>query len=579
MSFAISDDGFILDGQPTQIISGALHYFRVHPSQWAHRLDQAVALGLNTIETYVAWNFHSSKPGEFRLDGWRDLGAFLDLAAERGLKAIVRPGPYICAEWDNAGLPSWLTASGIKLRTSDPRYLAATKEYFKNVLPIVQSRQVSHGGNVIMVQVENEYGAFGEDKEYLRALADQIRAEGIDVPLCTCDQANEAMLERGSLPELLTTATFGSHSPERLGVLRRFQPNGPLMCMEYWNGWFDSWGQHHHVTDPEEQAEDFAQLLGMGASVNLYMFHGGTNFGLMNGANHKGTYSPITTSYDYDAPLAEDGTTTEKYNLFQQAISSNLGTAVAQANNPVHGTAVSDLPLFVGPDWKMSLTEGTMYKRLPSIDEVSPTAKFMIYETEVNEEDQVLIFEDVRDRAYFFLDGESIGSINRLHRQRALTIPRRKGRLTVIAEDLGRVNYDKRIGEEKGLIGPCHTATRDIFDWKVSTVDLDLMSSLNATDPQKLASPQSGPIIATATFNADEGRDLHLDTRNLTTGIAWCNGFLLGRYWAAGPTDTLYIPGPLIKANHNSIMIWELEAVTAPSISLLPKPLLGHTEA
>ena len=286
--FEITETGFQLDGKPMQIISGSMHYFRIHPDQWEERLDQACELGLNTIETYVAWNFHSSKPGEFRTDGERDLGAFLDLAADRGLKAIVRPGPYICAEWDNAGFPAWLTAQDIPLRTKDERYLAAVEEYFSHVLPIVAERQITRGGNVIMVQVENEYGAFGDDKEYLRATADLIRAQGIDVPLNTCDQANERMMERGSVPEILTTATYGTRSRERLEVLRKFQPTGPLMCMEYWNGWFDRWGEHHHVTDPEASAEDLAELLDLGASVNFYMLHGGTNFELTNGANHNG---------------------------------------------------------------------------------------------------------------------------------------------------------------------------------------------------------------------------------------------------------------------------------------------------
>lgn len=239
-TFEIGTTDFLLDGRPLRIISGALHYFRIHPAQWEDRIRTARQLGLNTIETYVAWNFHSRRPGEFCLDGWRDLGRFLDLVDSHGMHAIVRPGPYICAEWTNAGLPPWLTAQpGIALRSSDPAYLAACADFYRAVLPTVASRQVTRGGNVLMVQVENEYGAFGDDPGYLRSLVELVRAQDIEVPLFTCDQADDEMLARGGLPELLRTATFGSRSRERLEILRRHQPTGPLMCGEFWDGWFD----------------------------------------------------------------------------------------------------------------------------------------------------------------------------------------------------------------------------------------------------------------------------------------------------------------------------------------------------
>nr|WP_231980138.1 beta-galactosidase family protein [Tessaracoccus coleopterorum] len=298
-----------------------MHYFRVHPDLWEDRIIKARQLGLNTIDTYVAWNFHSSREGEFRTDGWHDLGRFLDLAAKHGLYAIVRPGPYICAEWRNAGMPTWLTAKpGIRVRTSDPRYMDATAAYYAQLLPLVRERQISRGGNVLMVQVENEYGAYGDDAAYLRSLVELIKAQGIDVPLFTCDQANDEMLGRGGLPELLRTGTFGSRTTERLEVLRRHQETGPLMCTEFWDGWFDSWGREHHITAPEQSAADLDALLAVGGSVNLYMLHGGTNFALYNGANDKGVYVPTITSYDYDAPLSEDGTPGPKFDAFREVI-------------------------------------------------------------------------------------------------------------------------------------------------------------------------------------------------------------------------------------------------------------------
>ncbi|MGH3169868.1 MAG: beta-galactosidase, partial [Trebonia sp.] len=274
--FAVGEDSFLLDGEPFRILSGALHYFRVHPGQWADRIRKAREMGLNTIETYVAWNAHATSPDEFRLDGGLDLGRFLDLVAAEGMFAIVRPGPYICAEWSNGGLPLWLGAAGVReVRGGDPAFLAEVRKYLARLAAVVVPRQADRGGPVILVQVENEYGAYGSDKAYLRELADAIRDSGVTVPLNTVDQPDPAMLANGSLEGILVTGSFGSHIPERTMALRRFRPIGPLMCMEFWNGWFDDWGGHHHITSVPETAGHLDQLLAAGASVNIYMFHGG----------------------------------------------------------------------------------------------------------------------------------------------------------------------------------------------------------------------------------------------------------------------------------------------------------------
>ncbi len=578
MSFMVADDGFRLDGQPFRIISGSLHYFRVHPDLWEDRLIKARQLGLNTIDTYVAWNFHSTREGEFRTDGWRDLGRFLDLAAEHGLYAIVRPGPYICAEWRNAGLPTWLTAHpGIKVRTSDPLYLDATADFYSQVLPVVAERQITRGGNVLMVQVENEYGAYGDDKGYLRSLVDLIRGQGIDVPLFTCDQANDEMLTRGGLPELLRTGTFGSRSVERLATLRRHQPTGPLMCTEFWNGWFDSWGQHHHTTTAAESAADLDDLLTAGASVNLYMLHGGTNFGLNNGANDKGVYVPITTSYDYDAPLREDGTPGPKFHAFREVIARH---EPVPADLPAEFEPAPAFEVALGrSDWEAALPAGLEgFDRLPMQDEVDPEAMYVLYETDVTDADRVVVFDEVRDRAFGFLDGRPIGTVERARHERALPLPG-AGRLRLLVEDLGRVNYAKRLGESKGLIGPARTATRELVDWDVAVVDhASLPEAVGSVEALQGDRPVCGPVLLSGTFDAT-GDDLFLDTTEIGTGIVWVNGLLLGRYWSAGPTETMFVPGPLLREKDNSIVVWELEAVSRPVAEFVSIPQLGHTEA
>jgi beta-galactosidase len=242
-TFSIGDEDFVLNGQPFRVLSGAIHYFRVHPDQWADRVHKAKLMGLNTVETYVPWNFHAPTPDDWDESGRRDLRRFLGVVADAGMYAIVRPGPYICAEWDNGGLPAWLfTDAEVGIRRNEPRFIAAIQTYFDRIFAIVEPMQVDHGGPVILVQIENEYGAYGDDKDYLRTLVDITRGAGITVPLITVDQPNDHMLENGSLPELHKTGSFGSRALERLATVRRHQPTGPLMCAEFWDGWFDHWG-------------------------------------------------------------------------------------------------------------------------------------------------------------------------------------------------------------------------------------------------------------------------------------------------------------------------------------------------
>ncbi|WP_448061361.1 glycoside hydrolase family 35 protein [Cellulomonas hominis] len=590
-TFEIGDRDFLLDGEPFQIISGALHYFRVHPDQWADRIHKARLMGLNTVETYVAWNFHSPARGEFRTTGRRDLGRFLDLVAAEGLHAIVRPGPYICAEWDNGGLPAWLFAHpGVGVRRDEPTYMAAIAEYYAQVLPIVAARQVTRGGPVLAVQVENEYGAYGEDADYLRALVKLTRDGDIDVPLLTCDQADDEMLERGGLPELHRTATFGSRSTERLALLRRHQPTGPLMCGEFWNGWFDSAGGHHHVAPPTTNAQDLDDLLAQGASVNLYMFHGGTNFGFTNGANDKGTYLPITTSYDYDAPLAEHGAPTEKYRAMRAVIARYAPVPDEQPAEP--GPAPT---LRVRLDRRVPLRDvldllGTpsRHGHLPTVDELGHWSGFTLYRTRVEADDRVLSLGEVRDRALVYLDGAPIGVLARSDHDRTVALPPRAGELTLLVEDQGRVNYGPRLGERKGLLGPARTAVRELTAWETVPLALDepseaLLERLRALVPDPTDGPEggrpfAGPVLAHGTFDTVAGADHFLRTDGWGKGVAWVNGFPLGRYWSAGPTRTLYVPGPVLRAEGNEIVLLELHGAAAPVVEFVAGPDLGQTE-
>lgn len=580
-TFEIGDQEFLLNAEPFRILSGAIHYFRVHPDLWADRVHKARLMGLNTIETYVPWNEHSPTPGAFLSDGGLDLGRFLDLVAESGMHAIVRPGPYICAEWDNGGLPAWLfTDPTVGVRSSEPGYLSAVSSYMESVLDVVVPRQISRGGPVIMFQIENEYGAYGNDKAYLQHLVDLSKQLGVDVPLFTCDQPFGTMIEDGSLPELHKTGTFGSRADERLTFLRERQPTGPLMCAEFWNGWFDNWGTHHHTTDAAASAAELDALLTAGASVNIYMFHGGTNFGFTNGANDKGIYEPTITSYDYDAPLSEDGHPTAKYFAFRDVIAKHfpVPSQVPLGRMPVpasslavsHSVSLLDVPVAT------QLAPGSV----PPVEVTGHFRGFYLYEASLPR-GGVLSFSEVRDRAQFFLDGVPVGVLSRELGERSVVIPA-GGRLQVLLEDQGRVNYGQRIGEDKGLIGPALLNGVELVDWEVGAVNLGPLDVFrDAALPLPAGSPATGvagPSVSFGSFEADSPGDRFLRLDGWTKGNAFINGFNLGRYWSRGPQRTLYVPGPLIREGANELAILELHGSATREVTFAVGPDLGPDE-
>lgn len=587
-TFEIAGDDFVLDGEPHRILSGALHYFRVHPDDWADRIRKARLMGLNTIETYVPWNAHEPRPGEWSAEGALDLARFLRTIQDEGMHAIVRPGPYICAEWDNGGLPAWLfTDPSVGIRRSEPVFIAAVTAFLERVLAIVAPFQIHRGGPVLLVQVENEYGAYGDDKDYLRHLVDVFRGAGITVPLTTVDQPQPDMLENGSLPELLKTASFGSRSTERLATLREHQPTGPLMCSEFWDGWFDHWGAHHHTTPVEQSAADLDDLLSLGASVNIYMFHGGTNFGFTNGANDKGVYQPIVTSYDYDAPLDEAGEPTEKFWAFRDVIAKYapvpVEEPVAAAAAPAFAqTFESAVPLFAVAN---RLGEWQHTDDIPTFDELGHYSGLGLYRTEIDTpEPAVLEFAEVRDRAYVFVDSTRVGVLARDHHDRAITLSPGRGTLTVLVEDQGRVDYGPRIGESKGLIGPVHLNGEELQRWSVLPLRLPSLTAvreaLDASVAAGDAAPErlAGPVFARAFFEVEEPGTLFLDTTGLGKGVAWINGFNLGRYWTRGPQETLHVPGPVVRAGRNELIVLELESAADATAEFVAEPRLGHTD-
>ncbi|GAB2908354.1 glycoside hydrolase family 35 protein [Streptomyces heilongjiangensis] len=580
-----SSDGFLLHGEPFRIISGAMHYFRIHPDLWADRLRKARLMGLNTVETYVPWNLHQPDPDSpLVLDGLLDLPRYLSLARAEGLHVLLRPGPYICAEWDGGGLPSWLTTDpDIRLRTSDPRFTDALDRYLDILLPPLLPHMAANGGPVIAVQVENEYGAYGDDTAYLKHVHNALRSRGIEELLFTCDQAGSAHhLAAGSLPGVLSTGTFGGRIEESLRKLREHQPEGPLMCSEFWIGWFDHWGEEHHVRDGADAAADLDRLLAAGASVNIYMFHGGTNFGFTNGANHDQCYAPIVTSYDYDAALTESGDPGPKYHAFREVIARHAPVPDEPAPAPspkLSGLTVEldrTAPLL---PWATAHSASAGRTEHPlTMEELGQRSGYVLYRSAFPEPgDGLLHFAGgVGDRAQVFVDGAPVGVLERERHDETLPlrVPRAGATLEVLVENMGGVNYGPRIGAPKGLLGPVTFNGTALHGWDIHRLPLTDLSTVPFA-PAGETAHVTVPAFHHGTFDVDTPADTFLSLPGWTKGQAWVNGFHLGRYWNRGPQRTLYVPAPVLRPGANELVLLELNATTTARAHFTDTPDLG----
>ena len=577
--FTLHGSQFLLDGEPFRILAGAMHYFRIPPTLWRDRLLKLRAMGLNTVETYIAWNLHEPEPGTFRLDGWFGPARYLEIAAELGLHAIVRPGPYICSEWDLGGLPAWLLRDpAIRLRCSHPAYLAAVDRFFDALLPRLAPLQVTRGGPILAMQVENEYGSYGNDQAYLRHLADGMRARGIDVPLFTSDGPRDATLQAGTLPGVLKTVNSASGVEAALVRLRRHQPDGPLMVTEFWDGWFDHWGEPHHTRSPEDTAAALDDILAAGASVSLYMFHGGTNFGFMNGANSEGgIYQPTITSYDYDAPLSEAGDPTPKYWALRDLIGRYAplpGVALpapAPRLAPASVTLPESAPLFGALD----LLSSPIRLAAPEpMEMLGQSFGFTLYRTHVAGPAQpVLAIRGLHDRAQVFLDGRPAGVLERAAPGAGLSlaIPPGGATLDILVENMGRVNFGPDLLDRKGIVGGVLLGEQYLFGWTIFPLPLDDLSRL-AFRP---SSTTGGPAFYRGRLIVTEPGDAFLALPGWTKGVCWLNGVNLGRYWCIGPQRTLYIPATLLVQGENELIVLELHGAERPIVEFRDRPDLG----
>jgi len=579
-TFATEGNQFTYNGQSIRILSGAIHYFRVVPEYWEDRLLKLKACGLNTVETYVPWNLHEPQEGRYVFEGIADLVGFIELAGRLGLHVIVRPSPYICAEWEFGGLPAWLLADpGIRLRCFDERYLEKVDRYYDVLLPKLVPYLCTNGGPIIAMQIENEYGSYGNDMKYLEYLRDGMVRRGIDVLLFTSDGPEDFMLQGGMVPGVLETVNFGSRADEAFAQLRRYQPDGPLMVMEFWNGWFDHWGEEHHTRDASEMAEALDDILRAGASVNFYMFHGGTNFGFWNGANHHLTYEPTVTSYDYDTLLSEWGEPTDKFYAAREAIGRYVELPELSLPEPLARSSYGTVRLTERTDLFASLDKlsAPVRRTCPEpMEAVGQGSGFILYSTRVSgpRRDNELVLQQVRDRALVFVDGRYAGVVERWAPEAdpiRFDIPAEGARLDILVENMGRVNYGPLLKDHKGITEGVRLGNQFLYDWEIRPLPLDDLSGLVFNGEQG-----QGPAFYRGTF-AVEGQpaDTFVALDGWTKGVVYVNGFNLGRYWSRGPQRRLYVPGPLLREGDNEIVVFELHGAEAAEVALLDSPDLG----
>lgn len=582
--FEIKEKGFFIDGKPFRLFSGAMHYFRVLPEYWDDRFQKMRAAGFNGVETVMCWNLHELKEGEYDFNGMLDIVKFINTAAKYGMYVIIRLGPYTCGEWDFGGFPAWLLKDkNLRLRCDNEKYMAKVEKYFKKVLSLLAPLQITNGGNLIAMQIENEYGSYGNDKSYLMHIEQIYRENGINVPLFTSDGNCNYMLSGGTLPHIYKTLNFGSNAMNAFKALDKMQPYLPKTCMEFWCGWFDHWGEMHHKRNPLQVEKEIANLINSGANLNIYMFHGGTNFNFWAGANYGNKYQPTVTSYDDAALLNEYGDYTNAYHRVRKLLLTEQGLPL-------------DAPLPKRPELQnigaVKLSErGDLWENLTLLGEkhFSPTPESMEYfgqnfgyilykkVLKGSYPSQTLYVSGVHDIAYLRINGKLVKTYDRTKNGKKhcydgfkAVLPPVNGEMLIeiLVEGMGRVNYGHEMEDDRKGIQKVRLAMQTLFEWDIYTLPFDNLEKAKLSGATDFA-----PSILKGKFKAELGKDCFVDMKGFKKGFVTVNGFNIGRYWARGPQRSLYLPAPLLK-EENEIIVVEQESYKQASLNISDKHYL-----
>jgi beta-galactosidase len=574
-TFRADGDHFTLDGKPFRVLAGEMHYARVPRAYWRDRLRMAKAMGLNTITTYVFWNVHEPQPGVYDFSGNNDIAEFVREAQQEGLYVNLRPGPYSCAEWDFGGYPAWLLKDhSTVVRSSDPKFIEAASRWMHRLGRELAPLQIGSGGPIIMVQIENEYGSFGNDHHYLGQIRQIIEDSGFrEAQLYTADGAEE--IPAGSFSDLPAAINFGTGgAKDSFDALLKARPSQPHMSGEYWDGWFDHWGAKHESRDEKQQIDEFRWIVEQGYSVSVYMFHGGTSFGWMSGANsdHEG-YQPDVTSYDYQATLDESGRPTPKYLAFREIIAKATGVTPQPIPPSPAAIAVASFKLAGSRSLWKSLPAPVESTQPLTMEDIGQNYGYILYRTTMKTAgDGDLTLDQLHSYARVYLDGALVGVLDRRISKNSLPLHVQHAgqKLDILVENSGRVNFSIVLrGERTGITQRVLWQGEPVKDWLIYPLPMQ-------TPDQLVFGSQTctGPCFYKGHFQVAHAGDTFLDVRSLGKGAVWINGHALGRFWDIGPQQTLYVPGVWLKDGDNQVVVFDVKGRGAIALAGLDHPLL-----
>ena len=595
-TFEVGEGSFLLDGKPFVVKAGELHFARIPREYWEHRIEMVKAQGMNAVCLYVFWNFHEPQPGEFNFEGQADVRAFVELCQKHGLYVILRPGPYCCAEWEMGGLPWWLLKKkDIQLRSMDEYFVERVRLFENALAEQLADLQLARGGNIIMVQVENEFGGYGTDKPYVAAVRDILREAGwTDVPLFQCDWSSN--FENNALDDLLWTMNFGTGSniDDQFRRLKELRPTTPLMCSEFWSGWFDNWGRAHETRDAKDMVAGLREMLEKNISFSLYMVHGGSSFGHWAGANSPG-FQPDCSSYDYDAPISEAGHATPKFDELRAMLQEFTDEPLPPVPAPFPVKAIdaftltecaplmTDLPAPVVEDGEVQ-----------TFEELGMGWGSALYSTHLKARNvPSTLTIDAHDFAQVFVDGILVGRLDRRLGQKTIDLPATPGgaKLDILVEAMGRINYGRAIKDFKGIVAPvtithprpgAEPEQKPLGHWTIrlfpddyATVSTQNYQPMNA-DTGDAADFAFMPAYYRGTFTVDDPADTYLDLSTWGKGQVWVTGHAIGRFWQIGPQQSLFMPGCWLKKGENEIIVLDVMGPSTPVIAGLENPILDQ---